>query len=187
MTEKRRVFVAIKISERLQGEIAAWEDALLGEPPFSHPSMAAIRWLRGKNLHITLVPPWYENDAEAASAALRNAVAGRAAPFAASFHSVAFGPDPRRPRLIWASGEAPPALLELRSLAERAAGARPETRPFRLHLTLARFREEDFPRFGARTLAARVTWRDEVRSIVLMESHLSPEGADYEVLDEIGF
>jgi RNA 2',3'-cyclic 3'-phosphodiesterase len=182
-TKKRRIFVAIKISETLQQEISAWEEEPLREPAFDNPSMNAIRWLRGKNLHVTIIPPWYERDIRPAAAALKT-LSSRIQPFAVQFRAVTYGPDPRRPRLIWASGETPRELAELKTLAERALQKQPEARPLRLHLTLARFRTEDFSRFKIKELNEKISWREEIRSVALMEAHLSPAGADYEILEE---
>lgn len=170
---KHRIFVAVGIGEPLQKEIFSWAGQYQKLP---------VRWLSGKNLHITLVPPWYEEDVEKVKSVLRR-VHGTAH-FEIVFTRVSFGPDPRRPRLIWAEGEVPPELAELKKNVEIALHIAPEKRPFRLHLTLARFREEDFPRFAVKKLDERVGWRDAVRSFVLMESHLSQAGADYEVLEE---
>lgn len=171
------------LSERLQGEIESWR-AKYGHLP--------VRWLVGKNLHITLVPPWYEEDIQGVIDKLNRAGEGFA-PFDVLFEKVEFGPDPRQPRLIWAEGEAPKELIELRQRVEDAlmqepaallGGPRREKRPFRLHLTLARFRPETFSSFPVKKLEEEISWRDRVNSFVLMEAHLSREGADYEILEE---
>jgi 2'-5' RNA ligase len=168
----RRIFAALTVSERLGSEIEKWR-ARYRELP--------VRWLAGKNLHITLVPPWYEEDVEAAIAKLESAGHGMSS-FEIEFRRVEFGPDPRRPRLIWAEGKTPPELVSLKSAAEKALGKKPEERPFRLHLTLARFRSETFSSFRIKRLEDEVLWRDRADSFVLMESHLSPQGADYAIL-----
>lgn len=56
-----------------------------------------------------------------------------------------------------------------------------------MHLTLARFREEDFTNFPAKKLDEEVVWNETASSIVLMQSHLSRQGADYEILMEAKF
>lgn len=53
---KHRLFIAITLSEELQKEILAWE--VLWQKRLD----SRIRWLAGKNLHLTLVPPWYEEN-----------------------------------------------------------------------------------------------------------------------------
>lgn len=181
---KRRIFVAIKISEALEETIEEWKKEFAGRQAFARSAMNGIRWLNGKNLHITLIPPWYEGDIKNQIVKIKTV---QARPFEISFARVAYGPDPRRPRLIWAEGETPRELLYLKASAEDTFGTQPERRPFLLHLTLARFRPEDFPQFSIQKLDEPVSWRDEVRSIVLMESRLSPSGADYDVLGEFAF
>lgn len=175
--KKRRLFVAVPISKRLQDEIVEWEQQWQKLP---------VRWLAGKNLHITLVPPWYEKDVENVKRQLtRASLVTRRSTCVMKFDRVTYGPDPRHPRLIWAQGQAPQALVQLKERIEAALQVKPERRAFRLHLTIARFRPETFSSFSTKTLNEKVIWRDTVLSFVLMESHLSRGGADYEVLATI--
>lgn len=164
------------ISEALQSEIISWAEDFKPLP---------VRWLQGKNLHITLVPPWYEEKVEKISSVLESAIHGVAKPFEISFSRVAYGPNPRSPRLIWAEGVTSQQLLALKDHVERVLGIKPEHRPFQLHLTLARFRPEDFSQFPIKHLNEKVSWKDTVQSVALVESHLSSEGADYEVISEV--
>ena len=173
---KRRVFIAIRIDKELQERILAWQRA--------HDMH--VRWLAGKNLHVTLVPPWYEEDVDNVRRKLQQL--RKSTRFAIAFNNISFGP-PRQPRLIWAVGEMTKEMFELQNVVEGIVGARIQKRPrdrrFELHLTLARFRPEDFSGFPVRQIDERIDWRSEVRSIALMESHLLPAEADYEVLEEI--
>ena len=172
----KRVFIALYPSDEFRQKVVAWQE---------EHKMLPVRWLQGKNLHITLIPPWYVEDTRAVMDALLAFVKEKScAPFTLRFTKVTFGPDPRRPRLIWASGETPPELSTFKSGIEQALGQESERRDFKLHLTLARFREDDFPTFPITTLDEKVAWEEEVRSFVLMESHLSRAGADYNVLSE---
>lgn len=140
-----------------------------------------VRWLTGKNLHVTLIPPWHTEDDTETRELLADA-SGTPATIPLAFNRVAFGPDPASPRLIWAEGETPSELVTLRDRIAETLTIAPERKLFRLHLTLARFREEAFGSFPIRKLNERVDWKDVARSFVLMESHLSPRGADYEIL-----
>ena len=171
----RRIFVAIPVSKLLQETILLWEEQYANLP---------VRWLSEKNLHVTLIPPWYEERVDAVCLKLQ-AFRGMRASFGMEFTRVRFGPDEKNPRLIWAEGEVPRELLSLKDGIEEALGQHGEMRPFRLHLTLARFRPETFSSFPTKKLDERVEWRERPASFVLMESHLSPHGADYEVLKEI--
>jgi 2'-5' RNA ligase len=172
-----RVFVAIPVPEGLQREMLAWEEKYRALP---------VRWLKGKNLHVTLVPPWEERpgDVPETLARMRSAAGGLREPIPLSFSRVRFGPDPRRPRLIWAEGETSPALAALSQALHRELGITPEARAFRPHLTLARFRPERLASFPVRELDEPVSWRAEARSVALMESHLLRGGAEYEILGE---
>jgi 2'-5' RNA ligase len=105
--------------------------------------------------------------------------------FSVTFNAIDFGPA-KRPRLIWATGEATREILELQEHVESALGAHDDGK-FLLHMTLARFRPEEFRAFPVKRIGEKVEWQMSVESIVLMESHLSSAGADYEVLEEIKF
>lgn len=167
-----RLFVAIPISEELQKEIANWQSPYRQLP---------VRWLSSKNLHITLVPPWEAEDVESVKARLQSFHYG-GKPFSLVFRRVCFGPNGREPRLIWAQGQAPQELLSVRERVSRLFNQPVDGRPFRLHLTLARFRPQDFVRFSIKQLDEQVSWIESASSIVLMESHLLPSGAEYEVM-----
>ncbi len=170
-----RIFVAIPISEDLQNEILEWEKSYKNLP---------VKWLRGKNLHITLVPPWEEENVEKVKTVLK-LVENRAEPLEVIFEKVEFGPHFDEPRLIWAEGQALKEIQNLKIEIENVLGREPESRPFKLHLTLARFRPKDFVMFPVKKLDEKVFWEQKVKSFVLMESRLLPDGADYDVLGEV--
>lgn len=168
---KKRIFVALGISRELQEEILAFERALPDLP---------VRWLEGKNLHVTVAPPWYEEE----TAAIREKLAQiKNAAFDVAFRSVSYGPNPKSPRLIWAEGEAPHPLLSLQNKICGALSAHAEQRPLLLHMTLARFRPETFASFRVKSLYEKIDWRDRISSFLLMESRLTPSGADYEIIE----
>lgn len=169
---KRRIFVALPISDALQEEIVRWEQRFQKLP---------VRWLLGKNLHITLVPPWYEENVEGVIQKLSSVIM-EDKHCSLDFSRVAYGATSREPRLIWAEGGAPSQLLTLKERIESALGVEPERRSFKLHLTLARFRPETFSSFPLKELNESVAWHQSCDSFVLMESHLSRAGADYEIL-----
>jgi 2'-5' RNA ligase len=172
---KHRVFIALTISPPLQKEILEWEKKL---PPLP------VRWLEWKNLHITLVPPWYEHEEDLGKLkSLLKEISG-AESFKLNFRKVTFGPDPHRPRLIWAEGPTPRAIEELQDRLFSILNLSRENRPFKLHLTLARFRPETFSSFSVKKLEEKVFWEDEIKSVALMESHLTPQGADYKLIIE---
>lgn len=171
--KEKRVFLAIKISDGLGKEIELWQKK------FKHLS---VRWITKKNLHITLVPPWYEQDIEAVQKLLRNANA-QINPFWVSFTKVRFGPNSRPPRLIWAEGKTPTQIVALKTSLEKVLGKIPQRKEYLLHLTLARFKQKDFYNFSQKTINEKVNWKQEVKFFSLMESHLSRQGAEYEIIE----
>lgn len=173
----KRIFVAISISEELQTQALDFQ--------CSHQNIP-VRWLSGKNLHITLIPPWYTDDTDSVKEVLRE-IKEEITAFELRFQKISFGPSFREPRLIWAEGETPQEILSLINRLQKILNQKNENRPFRLHLTLARFRTEDFFSFPIKELNEEIDWREKISSIVLMKSHLSQKGADYEILEEIKF
>lgn len=173
---KRRIFVGIKINETLQKEILHWEK------PWRQ--ILPIRWLIPQNLHITLVPPWYEENIDWVKKAL-STILNKVQPCQIRFDQISFGSDPKHPRLIWAAGQAPLEILKLKKLLEKTLNQTGEKREFGLHLTLARFQPKDFASLPIKTLNEEVTWTQKVNSVVLFESFLQQTGAQYHSLEEV--
>ncbi len=173
----RRVFVAIPASKGVQDAVYEWRKAYRNLP---------VRWVAPKNLHVTVVPPWEEDDVDAAMDALRMAE-GTVGSFALQYSLVRYGPTLREPRLIWAEGEAPDQLFTAKHAIERALSRSASGKPFRLHLTVARFDPARFPKFSEQNIRDAVSWVEEARSFALWESRLSPSGADYTMLGEFRF
>lgn len=178
--KKRRIFIAFGISEALQGSIIRWEKK------YKKIAGGRVRWLAGKNLHITLIPPWYATDIEKVKSKIEKAI-GAIRPFDIAFTTVACGPDARRPRLIWATGEAPQDALRLKEKLEKRLKQKGESRPWLAHLTIARFRPSADSAFALKDFHEEIHWKERVSALVLMESHLSPKGAEYEVLHRVDF
>ncbi len=134
-----RVFVAIDLPEdvrRALGEfIAKLEETCRG-----------ARWVRPEGMHITL-----KFIGEAANETIERTkvvLAGihSPSPVAMRFREVGYFPNALHPRVFWAGMETTPNLAELaKGIEDRleALGIAPENRPFRPHLTLARFKSED--------------------------------------------
>lgn len=177
---KKRVFIAIATSQDLQTMILKWRERFTDLP---------VRWLKEKNLHLTLVPPWYTSNVQGIIKSLEP-IGNRFSRIPIQFNKVTLGPDPRQPRLIWAEGRAPARIIELQKELEaivisQFTGELSRYRLWKLHLTLARFRPEDFNNSRVSRFNERVYWEELVTSIVLMESHLTRGGADYEILHRI--
>lgn len=186
--KKRRVFVAIGISSQLKEEIAYWQKK------WNHLS---VRWIKPENMHVTLIPPWYTTEVDKVIEDLKSVNQNRKRfwtsqndaikPFTITFREVTFGPNPKRPRLIWASGDVPSEILILKSKLGKILQRKSEKRPFLTHLTIARFKEKDFIKFPIKNLHSKVFWKEKIHSFLLMESHLRRSGAEYETLYSLNF
>lgn len=178
---KKRVFVALPISEDLKIKIDEWRKNYQNLP---------VRWIKSENLHITLIPPWYISNVDRLIDRLKS-IRNVSKPFKIVFRQVTFGPNPKRPRLIWASAEIPLEIIPLKSKFEEVLtrqtwlAQKSEKRDFLTHLTIARFKEKEFSKFPIRDLNDKVFWEINVSSFLLMQSYLKRSGADYKTLAEI--
>jgi 2'-5' RNA ligase len=131
-TEPRaRVFVGLKVAPEITRELAQFTMGL--------EKTSSVRVIPPADIHLTLVPPWSETSLPDAAEKLRLSATQFGA-FQLTFQHVGYGPQPRRPRLIWADCAATDDVAALRSALLQAYGQSDE-RPFRPHVTLARIRE----------------------------------------------
>ncbi|NTW54817.1 MAG: RNA 2',3'-cyclic phosphodiesterase [Chlorobaculum sp.] len=175
--EGRRVFVGLPAGRELAEAAMEFRRAHAG---------LKVRWVKPENLHLTMVPPWQCLDVDAVGRALSEAAA-RQPPFHVTFEQVSFGPDKRRPRLIWATGAAPAGMPEFAGKLLAAAGASSESRKsFLLHLTIARFNSLDHKAMETHKLREPVAWAGTLDTLCLYESRLKPDGAEYRELRRFG-
>jgi 2'-5' RNA ligase len=175
--ERHRILVGISLPEQLREEVLSWRAGYENELP--------VRWVPPEYLHVTVVPPWNEENVEKPirkMCKMGRSSDGLPGKFTLSFHMVLFGPDQQRPKLIWAEGDCPQELDDLREGLEKMLKRPRSKQTFKLHMTLARFNPADFHLFPVDRLTDMVSWSFTVQSIVLYESHLLPSGAEYEVL-----
>ncbi len=171
-----RLFVAVPLPEPLAARLEAAVAAL---------AVAGLRTTAREQLHVTLhflgqVDPAHVS---ALTAALARASA-EAEPFSLEFDAVAPAP-PRRPRMLWARAQSPPAYAALvRAVAAAAADAAPAAAPPRTaspHVTLARARGRgEGVRFTAPAALADATLT--VGACALVRSELGPGGPRHTVL-----
>lgn len=178
-----RAFIAIDLPEAvrvtLRAKQAEFRAATRGDD---------FRWTRPEGVHLTLkfLGEISARQAEQVRKAL--GAIGSFEPFPIEVKGFGFFPDPRRPRVFWAGLEAPPALEELARRIEAAMekqGFAPDERPFRPHLTLARFKNpRPHPALESLIQGQNDTslGRFEVAEFFLFESKLSPGGAEYRKL-----
>jgi RNA 2',3'-cyclic 3'-phosphodiesterase len=126
-----RVFVGLKIDPDIAVQLAALATPLKD---------ARARLVAPADIHLTLVPPWRETVIEQAVERLSNA-SSRFAPFSLRFDRIAYGPEPRRPHLLWVECAVTEDLASLQS-ALMTTFEQENARPFRPHLTLARIRDD---------------------------------------------
>jgi 2'-5' RNA ligase len=176
---RKKVFIAVHISKALQKEIISWTKPFLIN--------ISARWISGNNLHITLIPPWYESNIDAVEEKIKTVV-NDSEPFSIEFHKVSYGPRPANPRLIWAEGPLSRKLSELYDALGNIFKERRSDLPFRPHITLARFNNRHFSSFPVKRLDVKVQWKENVNSIVLMESSPGADsGSGYKVLRKVSF
>ena len=161
-----RAFVALELDPGVRSRIAGLI-AQLG------PSIDRVRWVAPESLHVTVrflgyAPP-------AALVQLQGPLAeaaARCAPADAPVRGLGIFPERGSPRVLWLGIAVPPTFAGLQAECERAAvagGFPPEPRPFRPHLTLARWSQHDRrPRLpamdlGVARLERLVLFRSEPR------------------------
>lgn len=169
----KRVFISIPASQELQENILEFKNKFQNLP---------VRWFASENLHITLVPPRDITDAELLQLVEHLKQVPQTDPFPISFNHVSFGTDFGSPRLIWARGEASAEILQLKQNVEQAINYQPDLVQFTMHITLARFKEKDFPNFPIKTLDETAHWKMLVKEFVIMQSIRMPDGARYPII-----
>ncbi len=148
------------------------------------PRVSGARWVRPEGVHLTLrffgdTPP---DRIEQLRPALAAAASG-CEPFEAQVAGLGTFPGPGKPpRVLWLGIRVPSPALALQAACERAAvaaGFPAEERPFRGHLTLARFRERVLrPALPPVDLGAV-----RLETLLLLRSDLRPGGAVYTPID----
>jgi 2'-5' RNA ligase len=183
VSETARLFVAADVPEAIRGAFARMRADLARRVP-------AARWVRPEGMHLTF--HFLGESPRSRLEELADAVAG-AASGASPFHLITGGlghfGSLRRPRALWLSLEgevdACVALTESVGAALAARGYPAERRPFRPHLTLARFMGEvdsPFPEPVRPELEEALRGISlPVEALVLFESHLASGGTRYEV------
>lgn len=144
------------------------------------PRVPGARWVRPESVHLTFrflgdTPPARIEPLQAALASAASACE----PSEARIAGLGTFPDRGQPpRVLWVGLRIAPPILELQAACERAAvtvGFPAEERPFRSHLTLARFR--------GRVLRPALPPVDlgsfPLKTLALVRSQLRPGGAVY--------
>jgi 2'-5' RNA ligase len=149
-----------------------------------------VRWVRPDAIHQT-IKFLGETPEESLSDLVGSmtSVCGEIVPFPISVTGLGAFPNTRRPRVVWAGVREPSGTLERlwKSTEEtaHALGWPKEKRGFTPHITLGRVKGTiNITRLNEVILSLENEhWGDqEVRDLVLYRSHLTPGGAQYEVV-----
>lgn len=170
-----RVFVAIKMAPEIAEQLA-WMARELERLP--------VRLIAPADIHLTLVPPWNEASISDAVGKL-GGVAGRFGEFVLEFRHVGYGPEPRRPRFLWAECAAGPDLAQLRA-ALLQAFEQTDERAFRPHVTLARLRGNGAVIARKCPIDRELAMAQRIGSVELLQSP-SPGESGYKLLASLPF
>jgi 2'-5' RNA ligase len=165
-----RIFVGLKMTPEIAASLAACLERIDSVP---------LRRVPENDIHLTLVPPWNEASIPAAVERLSKALAGFEC-FPLSFERLCYGPERRRPRLVWAECAASPEIEALQGALLEAFGQVNE-RPFRPHVTLARLERKDSAKARRHPVDQRLSLTQPVRSVELFRSP-SPGTRGYQVV-----
>lgn len=175
--QKRRLFVGIKISLNLQKEILNWKNRYI--------ELLPLRWIEPQNLHITLIPPWNDDPEKIANKLQK--IKGIIKPFPLIFTEVTSNPKKDKPRLIWVLGQTPSPLIQTKEYLEKILKRKSNGKDLFMHITLAKVSLPRQKLFAVKPFVDHVNWKETVQAITLFESHLLPQGSQYEVLETVSF
>ncbi len=173
---KLRAFVALAVEKDARSALAQAADTLQREP-----WAKGVRWVRSEGLHLTL--RFLGDTALDAVPGLLDALAvrlRRVEPFESALRGLSLFPSASRPRVVAAQLDAEPALAGLAAAVEEAVvavGLPMQSRRFRAHITLGRFRRTAGP--GLELTASLEEVPIAVTEVVLFRSTLGPGGARY--------
>jgi len=181
-----RLFVALDVPEGVRRAIGE----LIGK---LERECRGARWVRVEGMHVTLkfighVPP---EKAQRIQEELRGIRSGAAVEM--SFCQAGFFPSAQHPRVFWVGIQASPNLAKMAEAIEERLEPLDiprERRPFRPHLTLARFRSEEGLarlREAVEKLSPLEFGAGRAEEFYLYESQLRPGGAQYNKLSSFRF
>jgi len=170
LVQQARVFVGLKITPAIASQLHQFATGLDGP---------AVRPVAPADIHLTLVPPWNELSVADAIAKLAR-VAAEFGAFPLLIQRVCYGPQPTRPRLLWAECAATDAICAFRTALLQTFGCVDE-RPFLPHVTLARIRANELTIARKHPIDEVLSLTQRVETIELFQSPPAGEGG-YRVL-----
>ena len=188
-SQPMRLFIALDIPRGARDQVTALGHKRIQFTP-CHPS-----WVPPENRHLTLVflggksPDEVKPISEAMDRILRDF-----SPLKLEFKRLDVFPSWRRPKVLWIGvRDRTHQIGELRTSLEEAMhpfGYEPDPKPFRPHLTLARFRSLKGIQAAESVIHSHQGFRFgpfRVGELILFQSVLSPAGASYTVLHRSTF
>lgn len=182
-----RLFFAVLLEDHTKHRVSLVQETMKRMLAGQH-----VSWVRTENLHLTLrfLGEQDEKGLRKAEEA-GECVAREHAPFRFVVQGAGVFPDARRARVLWVGVEEPvEPLYHLAHHLEhelRQRGFPAEDKPFRSHITLGRAKEP-LPVQVVQRLLSSLPHEPlgvvEVRSFVLMQSVLHPNGSQYTVVRE---
>jgi RNA 2',3'-cyclic 3'-phosphodiesterase len=190
-----RAFLAVEISQELRAQLAVVQQEVKHRIEPELKRNMRISWTQAASIHLTMkfLGDIDERVVDPLLAAVEEAI-GHHAAVNVPFERLGVFPRPQSPRVLWVGpsehweqGIEAKGVAEIRGAIEAACedlGLIRETRPFSLHLTLARIR------LGERHVGIALTQSGVldrpisvgslvVESVVLMKSELRPTGSVY--------
>jgi 2'-5' RNA ligase len=173
-----RTFIAIDLPDSIRATLRHKQASFRSVCPDA-------RWTRPEGIHLTLkfLDELSVAQVNEVSQSLRDL--GPFESFIIRLKGFGFFPDARRAKVFWVGVDAPASLSQVAERVEEAMGKigfPREERPFRPHLTLARFNLPQ-PQPALQSLLTQQSELElgsfEVSEFFLFESKLSPQGAVY--------
>jgi len=195
----KRLFIAINLPEQLKNSIAQIITDLDADMRRRSVKESTFRWIPKEQWHLTITFLGYQPD-EAIGSILKSI---KQTVFDYSnilknnrivFEKIILAPPGKTPRMIWldTTKETSKTLGIIKNkledeLVKNGVRFQRENREYHAHLTLARFRS---PLITADIISLNQRSSQlafYAKSLDLMESHLKPTGAEYEILAKVDF
>ena len=152
-----------------------------------------VKWARVENMHITLKFLGETDSSKLPAVQTALSAIRSSQPVTLEFRGLGFFPNEKRAKVFWAGMETSSNLPTLAAEIDQAMhklGFPLEDRPFTPHLTLARFQPPGLPprlSAAAQEFASREFGSLIAREFHLIESKLTPAGAEYTTLQSFPF
>ncbi|OGH08297.1 MAG: 2'-5' RNA ligase [Candidatus Levybacteria bacterium RBG_16_35_6] len=160
-----RLFIGIKVAEEIACRVLKWQKDYKNLP---------LRFIKKDNLHLTLIPPYYEETEDNSIQKLNELK--KIGNISLVFNKIFVN---NMNKVIWIESSDPPKeMFQIQEDLLKLFKKPKEKRPYRVHMTIARFKE----RLSKKQIEKVINWKTEVNSIELFESKLRPKGANYRII-----